>query len=112
MKPPFTLTKAQAQVLREQVIDDTHPGTVLRDFQAVLDYVGPQGVKSAGKYNLLPIEALTDLDQRLTRPLRLELKRPQVRSHPYLLGLNLLLRATGLGRVEGTGAKARLALAP
>jgi hypothetical protein len=111
MKPLSTLTEAQAQLLREQVIDDTHPGTILRDFQAVLDYVGPQGVKSAGKYNLLPIETLTDLDQRLTRPLRLKLKRPQVRSHPYLLGLNLLLRATGLGRVEGTGAKSRLGLA-
>jgi hypothetical protein len=33
-------------------------------------------------------------------------------SHPYLQGLNLLLRASGLSRVEGAGAKARLVLDP
>jgi hypothetical protein len=42
----------------------------------------------------------------------LALKRPQLRSHPYLQGLHLLFRASGLGRVEGTGAKARLAVDP
>jgi hypothetical protein len=107
-----SLTEAQAEILRGQVIDDTHPGAILHDFQAVLDYVGLEGVKSSGKYNLLPLDALTTLNQRLARPLRLKLKRPQVRSQPYLQGLNLLLRATGLGTVIGTGAKARLALAP
>ena len=53
-----------------------------------------------------------ELDGRLSRPLHLELKRPQLRSHPYLQGLNLLLRASGLSRVEGAGAKARLVLDP
>src|SRR5262249_44700085 len=32
--------------------------------------------------------------------------------HPYLQGLNLLLRASGLTRVEATGSKARLVLDP
>ena len=36
------------------------------------------------------------------------MKRPQLKSHPYLRGLHLLLRASGLGRVEGAGAGARL----
>ena len=36
------------------------------------------------------------------------MERPLLRSHPYLQGLNLLLRASGLTRVEGAGAKARL----
>src|SRR5262249_30927087 len=35
-------------------------------------------------------------------------QRPQLKSHPYLRGLHLLFRATGLARVEGTGAKTRL----
>src|SRR5262249_33079568 len=88
------------------------PGTVLRDFQMLLEFVGLQGVKAGGKYNLLPIDAIKDLDQRLSRPLRLRLQRPQLRSHPYLMGLHLLLRATGLSRVEGKGDKARLVLDP
>ncbi|HEU5115461.1 MAG TPA: hypothetical protein VFT74_02175, partial [Isosphaeraceae bacterium] len=45
-------------------------------------------------------------------PLNLDLKRPQLRSHPYLQGLYLLLRTSGLARVEGTGSKARLVLDP
>src|SRR5262249_46823128 len=65
-----------------------------------------------GKYNLLPLGALDELNLRLGRPLRLQLKRPQLRSHPYLMGLNLLLRASGLGRVEGAGEKGRLAPDP
>ena len=109
-----TLTEAQKQVLQAQVIDDLHPGAILRDFQVVLDRIGAGGVKAAGKYNLLPIELIPELDTKLHRPLQLALtmKRPQLRSHPYLQGLHLLLRSSGLTRVEGSGAKARLVVDP
>ncbi len=106
------LTEAHEQTMRAQAIDDAHPGTVLRDFATVLDYVGTQGVKAGGKYNLLPITAIEPLDEKLTRPLRLAMKRPQLRSHPYLQGLHLLLRASGLAGVEGGGEKARLVVTP
>lgn len=108
----FALSPDQEEILRNQVIDAERPGPVLHDFQRVLDYVGTKGVKSAGKYNLLPMDAIGVLDPQLSRPLQLTLQRPQLRSHPYLQGLHLLLRASGLSRVEGTGAKARLALDP
>jgi len=74
----------------------------------LLDFVGPDGVEAAGKFNLLPIRLIGELDSRLSRPLNLELKRPQLKSHPYLQGLHLLPRASGLTRVAETGAKARL----
>ena len=48
----------------------------------------------------------------MSRPLHLDLKRPQIRSHPYLQGLNLLLRASGLTRIGGTGGRARLVVDP
>ncbi len=108
----LTFTKDHEQILREQVIDAEHPGPVLRDFRAVLDYVGEKGVKAGGKSNSLPLGAIAELDARLSRPLRLELKRPQLRSHPYLWGLQLLLRASGLSHVDGVGAQARLLLDP
>jgi hypothetical protein len=101
-------TSEQEALLRAQVIDRDHPGSVVWDFEAVLDYVGTQGVKAGGKYNLLPIDAIKPLDAKLSRPLHLDLERPQLRSHPYLQGLHLLLRATGLAQVEGAGSKARL----
>ncbi len=106
------LTSAQEQSLRQQEFSPVQPGTILHDFQMLLDYVGPSGVDAAGKYNMLPIKSIGELDQRLSRPLHLDLKRPQVRSHPYIQGLNLLLRASGLTRVETTGKKARLIVDP
>jgi hypothetical protein len=108
------LTEAQERCLRDQVITADQPGTILHDFRMLLDFLGTGGVEAAGKYNLLPIKIIGTLDARLSRPLNLELtmKRPQIRSHPYLQGLNLLLRASGLSRVEGTGDKARLVLDP
>jgi hypothetical protein len=112
MTGPFTLTEAHEQALRDQVFDDACPGFLLHDFQVVLDYLGTKGVRSSGKYNLLPLESIGELDERLGRPLRLDLKRPQLRSHPYLMGLNLLLRASGLGRVERVGTSARLCMDP
>jgi hypothetical protein len=113
MKQP-TFTKEHEDLLRAQVIDADRPGPILHDFQTVLDFLAPAGVKAAGKYNLLPLDVIKELDQKLARPLRLDLnmKRPQLRSHPYLQGLHLLLRATGLTRVEGRGDKARLVIDP
>ena len=105
-------TADHEQVLTEQVIDAEHPGPILRDFDVILEYVGDAGVKACGKYNLLPIDAIPILDERLSRPLRLNLKRPQLKSHPYLQGLHLLLRATGLTKVEGVGNKTRLRVDP
>ncbi len=110
----FQLTADHEQCLRDQVITDDQPGPVLRDFGVLLDFLRPEGVEAAGKYNLLPIKLIGELDRRLSRPLHLEsaMKRPQIRSHPYLWGLNLLLRASALSKVEGVGDKARLVLDP
>ena len=105
-------TKDHEQRLQAQVITDTEPGTVLRDFRMLLDFIGRVGIESSGKYNLLPLKLIAELDGRLSRPLNLALKRPQLRSHPYLQGLNLLLRASGLVIVEGTNPKARLVVDP
>jgi hypothetical protein len=104
------LIRAQEQCLRDQVITADQPGPVLRDFRLLLEFLGSEGVEAGGKYNLLPLKFIGELDRRLSRPLHLELKRPQLRSHPYLQGLNLLLRASGLSRVEGASAKAHLAV--
>ena len=108
----YNFTKTHEKCLREQVITADQPGPILSDFGVLLNFVGSEGVQSVGKYNLLPIKFIEELDRCLSRHLHLEMKRPQLRSHPYLQGLNLLLRASGLSRVEGTGSKARLVLDP
>jgi Plasmid pRiA4b ORF-3-like protein len=108
----FKLTGDLEQVLRDQIITEDQPGTILRDFRTLLDFVGPEGLEAGGKHHLLPMKFIGELDLRLSRPLRLELKRPQLRSHPYLQGLYLLLRASGLSRIVGAGTKSRLVLDP
>jgi hypothetical protein len=106
------LTAEQQTILKSQGFDATHPGALLHDFELLLEYVGEKGVKAGGKYNLLTLESIPTLDERLAHPLRLDLLRPQLRSHPYLQGLHLLFRASRLGRVEGKGGKARLVVDP
>jgi hypothetical protein len=108
----FSLTTSQEKHLRSQIISDDQPGSVLHDFGMLLDFLGENGVEAGGKYNLLPIRLIGELERHLSRPLTLELKRPQIKSHPYIQGLNLLLRASGLSLVEEKGAKARLVLDP
>ena len=85
MEPP-KLTASQEQCLRDQVISPDQPGTVLHDFGDAAGFPRNRGCRGAGKYNLLPIKFIGELDGRLSRPLHLDLKRPQIRSHPYLKG--------------------------
>jgi hypothetical protein len=91
--------------LGSQVIDESGPGTVLRDFETLLEFVGLEGVRSTGKYHLLPLNRLFELDERLTHPLRPRLQRPKQQSFPHINGLYLMLRATQLGVAQGGGKK-------
>lgn len=96
--------------LASSPIDENGPGSILFDFEALLGFV-EAGVRSTGKYHLLPIARLFELDQLMRKPLRPRLKRPQQKSFPHLNGLYLLLRATQLGVPEGYGkASGRLEL--
>jgi Plasmid pRiA4b ORF-3-like protein len=108
----YKFTKAHEKCLREQVITADQPGPVLRDFNVLLDFLGPEGVETTGKHDLLPQRFIEDLDRCLSRHVHLEMKRVLLQSHPYLQGLHLLLRASGLSRVERTRSKSRLVLDP
>ena len=110
--PAQALTVAHKAILRNQEITASQHGSLLHDFGVILDAVGQGGVEAGGKHHLLPMKLIKPLDQRLSRPLDLQLTRPQLRSHPYLQALYLLLRASGLGRLEKAGTKTRLTLDP
>jgi len=98
------------RILREQQIDEDGPGTILRDFETLLTFIGEDGLKTTGKHYFLPRAKLDDLNARMTRPVRQRLKRPQQRSFPHLNGLYLMLRASGLGIGTGSPSSGRLAL--
>jgi hypothetical protein len=98
--------------LKQQTITETEPGTILRDFQTLLDFVGESGTPVSGKNHLLPQKSLTELNERLSEPIQLDLKRPQQKSYPPINGLYLLLRASGLGQIISKGKKPFLMLNP
>jgi hypothetical protein len=88
------------QVLREQQITETEPGTILHDFEAFLEFIATNQIITSGKNHLLPLACLALLNARMAQPIESRLKRPQQKSYPHLHGLYLLARATGLMRVQ------------
>jgi hypothetical protein len=106
------LSEKSIAVLRQQSITVTEPGTILRNFQMLLEAIGETGVAVSGTNHLLSQKLLAELNQRLSDPIQLDLKRPVQKSYPPLNGLYLLLRATGLGQIVGDGKKHKLILNP
>ena len=82
----------------------------MRDFAALLDFVGAREIVVSGKHQLLPMSLLAELNSRLSRTNPVSLRRPQQKSYPYINGLYLLLRASGLSLVEQRGRKQFLLL--
>ena len=91
-------------VLRETVIGDRSPGTILKDFDMLLDYLRKQELPVASTHQL-PMNVLAEINARLTHPIQFGLKRPQQKSYPHIHGLYLLMRASGLASIGGTGGK-------
>jgi hypothetical protein len=106
--PP--LTEEYQQLLQQLPIDENSPGTILRDFQTLLDFLHPNGTQVSGIHNLFPLKSLPELNARLSHPIEINLKRPQQKSYPYINGLYLLLRASGLSQVKHLGKKQTLVL--
>jgi hypothetical protein len=103
------LTPEHQDVLRNLVIDASSPGSLLHDFEAMLDTIRQDRLELTASHQL-PMRVLADLNERLAHPLQLGLKRPRQKSYPPLYGLYLLARASGLTEVDETGRKPALLL--
>ena len=98
--------------LQQQKISDSEPGTVIHDFQTLLDFIGDQGTAVSNKQFCLSRKSLTELNQSLSKPINTALKSPQQKSYPSINGLYLLLRASGIGQIIYRGKKPFLILDP
>lgn len=96
--------------LHQQAITETEPGTILKDFQALLELVGETGISVSGTNHLIPAKLLLTFNEQLSNPVQIDLKRPVQKSYPPINGLYLLLRATGIGQVVARGKKPHLVL--
>jgi len=101
------LTSGQIQTLKDQLFNDNEPGTLLKDFSSLLDFIGTTGITVSKKNHLFAIKLLPALNELMSTPLESKLKRPQQKSFPHINGLYLLLRASGLTQIvlEKKGVK-------
>ncbi|MDJ0591047.1 MAG: plasmid pRiA4b ORF-3 family protein [Pleurocapsa sp. MO_226.B13] len=106
--PP--LPEEAIALLQQQNITETEPGSILQDFQTLIDFIGEKGIAVSGKQHCLPMKSLAELNQHLSNPINTALKRPQQKSYPPINGLYLLLRASGLGQIVNRGKKPFLML--
>jgi len=100
----FSFEKCQ-QILNNQIITNENPGSILMDFNMILDYIGENGLQTAGKYGFFPMGKLADINSKLIHPIRLSLKRPQQKAFPHIHGLYLLVRSTELTYLKMIGKK-------
>jgi hypothetical protein len=87
-------------ILQQQEITQTTPGSILQDFQTLLDFIGQEGMTVGSKRNLISQKPLAQINQQLAEPIQTDLQRPQQKSYPTINGLYLLLRATGIGKLQ------------
>lgn len=100
----FSLKKSQ-QILKNQIITNEHPGSILMDFNMLLDYIGDKGMQTGGKYGFFPMGKLAEVNSKLTHTIQLSSKRPQQKAFPHIHGLYLLLRSTGITYLNMIGKK-------
>lgn len=98
------LTPQQEQLLRSTTIGERRPGSLLRDFEALLNFIEETSPQLTGM-NLLTMRALNAFNPLLTRPIQHGLSRPQQKLFPPINGLFWLVRAVGLTQVDATGKK-------
>ena len=98
-------TDAHKRTLRALVVDENGPGTVLRDFEALLGFVRGRDLPVSKANQLPPLKVLPQINALLSHPIEVRLKRPLLKSYPHVQGLYLLLRATGLGQIGGRPSK-------
>jgi cytochrome P450 len=87
-------------LLTNQQITPAGPGTILRNVQTMLDFIGTTALHSKSRRGNLPIEVLPELNARLSHPIRPALSRPLLEDYPNIAGMYILLRITELVRAE------------
>ncbi|CAB1083374.1 hypothetical protein JY97_01440 [Alkalispirochaeta odontotermitis] len=102
------LSPADQKALKNQTISEKKPGSILADFETLLNFIGPEGIPVSGRRHYFPLRVLPEINAQMTQPLEIDLKRPLQKSYPHINGLYYLLRITGMVYLERTGNKYKL----
>ncbi|PSQ97778.1 MAG: hypothetical protein BRD55_01160 [Bacteroidetes bacterium SW_9_63_38] len=105
-----SLSEAQETLLRRQEITREGPGCILRDVSTMLERVGDEGLRVSASRGAIYTKRLPDINEQLSHSLTTEYERLTQKAFPTVAGLNLLLRAAGLVRIDRTGSHPRMRL--
>jgi len=89
--------------LQQLTITPTEPGTIVQDFDTLLEAIGDRGLPVSGKLHHFTLKILEDLNRRLSQPIEIAMQRPQQKTYSNLHGLYLLLRVTGIAELSSEG---------
>lgn len=106
----LSLTDADRTAFAAVASTEAPPGTIVRDFDALLEYLGKDGIPVSPKHSEFAIARLPELNALLTHPAPIGLSRGRQGSYPHLDGLNLLLRFSRLGKVDRCTTTPRMLL--
>jgi hypothetical protein len=87
--------------LTQQQIAFGNPGTILKDVNTWIEFVGPGGIVTKSRNASVPGELLPELNVKVSHPIQLALKRALLRDYPNLAGIFILLRVMDLLRMKG-----------
>lgn len=88
--------ESDAQTLMECAITKESPGTVLKDLNSLIKYIKIHHITITKTTNYFSLKYLRSFNDLLSKPIKIDLKRPQQKSYPNIMGLYLLLRSIGL----------------
>lgn len=101
------VTSQYKAFLKTLKITQIQPGPILHDIDVFLDMLQTAPLKLTATHRLSQPQ-LETINEQLYQPIQVALKRPQQKSYPPILGLYLLLRASGLTYVDETGKQPEL----
>ena len=96
----ITFTESDKQILKEIVISESTPGTILKDFNSLLDYIKSNKIEATKYKSQFSLKHLKPINERLSNPLKTGLNRPQPKSFPNISGLFLLSRTIGIVQLQ------------
>jgi hypothetical protein len=86
--------------LKERQIEPGNPGTILRDVQTIIEFIGSDGLVTKSRNASFPAARLPELNAKMGSPIQLGLKRALLRDYPNLAGIFILLRVMDLLRMK------------
>ena len=106
----LSLTDAERAAFTAAAGAEAPPGTIVHDFDALLDCLGSDGIPVSPKASEFAIARLPELNALLMHPAPIGLSRGRQVSYPHVDGLHLLLRFSRLGKVDRSASTPRMVL--